>query len=498
MKHHLWISLSLVTLLLVGSYLGLRNLKVQTRVASDNAEPIVVLCAAANRATLDEIIRKYHDEFQRDVQVEYGASQTLLSNIEVSGRGDLFIPSDSSFMDIATEKKLVDERIPIAWMTAVLAVPKGNPKSIRTYDDLLRTDIRLVQASPDAAAIGQVTRTTLNQLQKWDALQKTTRAFRGTVTDVANDVRIGAADVGIVYDAVLSSYPELEAIRISELETVESGIEVGVLSSTTRSQSALHFARYLSAKDRGLLNFAKNGYQVFEGDIWADQPEITLYAGSMLRPAIEDSISRFQTREGVEVKTIYNGCGILVGQMKTGLPPDAYFACDVEFMKQVKELFPDPVTVSENELVIVVQKGNPQMIQSLKDLAKPGLRVGIGHEKQCAMGWITQVTFKEGGVQEQVMSNVTVQTPTGDLLINQMRSGSLDAAVVYLSNAAGSAEQLDAISIQGMPCSTALQPWAVFKDTKYPQTTRRLFQAITSPAGQSDFLAEGFGWRIEP
>ena len=76
--------------------------------------------------------------------------------------------------------------------------------------------------------------------------------------------------------------------------------------------------------------------------------------------------------------------------------------------------------------------------------------MGIGHEKQCAMGWVTQNTFREGGVQQEVMENVTVQTPTGDMLVNQMRAGSLDAAVVYLSNTAGSGDFLDAVRIQGL------------------------------------------------
>ncbi len=124
--------------------------------------------------------------------------------------------------------------------------------------------------------------------------------------------------------------------------------------------------------------------------------------------------------------------------MKAGQVPDAYFACDTEFMEQVPDLFPESTDVSQNELVILVEKGNPHDIASLRDLDKEGLRVGIGHEKQCAMGWLTQNTFREGGVQQEVMENVTVQTPTGDMLVNQMRTGSLDAAVVYLSNAAGS------------------------------------------------------------
>jgi ABC-type molybdate transport system substrate-binding protein len=181
--------------------------------------------------------------------------------------------------------------------------------------------------------------------------------------------------------------------------------------------------------------------------------------------------------------------------MRGGQLPDAYFACDVEFMKQVADHFPDPVDVSQNELVIVVPKGNPKQIGSLKDLTRPGLRVGIGHEKQCAMGWITQVTFREGGIQNEVMSNVTVQVPAGDMLVNQMRAGSLDAAVVYLSNAAGAADILDAVAIEGLPCSVAVQPWAIYKDSKFPQTAGRLFQKIRSPESQADFEAEGFRWQ---
>jgi ABC-type molybdate transport system substrate-binding protein len=165
-------------------------------------------------------------------------------------------------------------------------------------------------------------------------------------------------------------------------------------------------------------------------------------------------------------------------------------------MNKVKDLFPEPVSVSQNELVILVEKGNPKKIGSLRDLTKEGLRVGIGHEKQCAMGWITQNTFKESGLQTELMANVTVQTPTGDMLVNQLRTGSLDAAVAYLSNAAGAAEFLDAVQIRGIPCSTATQPWAVAKESRFPKLAGRLFEHLSSTESQEIFAAEGFQWKL--
>ncbi len=458
-------------------------------------EPLVLFCAASNRAVVDAIREDYRKEFARDVQVQYGPSQTLLATMDVAKTGDLYLPADDSFLKLAKEKSLVAEALPLGAMNAGIAVPKGNPKGIKSFADLLKEDVRFVQASVEASAIGKLTREVLTESHNWDGLNKATDAYRTTVTDVANDVLVGAADAGIVYDAVLHTYPGLEFVSIPELAQAHSNVAVGVVSGSKQPSAALHFARYLAASDRGGKRYEEFGFTAEKTEAWSDVPELALFAGSMLRPAIEDTIKAFEQREGVRVTTVYNGCGILVAQMKTGQLPDAYFACDKEFMSQVKEYFPEPIDVSQNELVILVQKDNPLGIRSLKDLTRKGIRVGIGHEKQCAMGWITQNTLREGGIQKEVMANVTVQTPTGDMLVNQLRTGSLDAAVAYLSNAAGAADFLDAVQITGIECSVATQPWAIAAKSKYPLTASRLFERICSAESQETFLAEGFRWQ---
>ena len=463
---------------------------------SADAVPIMLYCAASNRAVMEAVKTDYEQETGLRLEIQYGPSQTLLSSIEVSHTGDLYLPADDSYLTMAREKGLVDEIIPLARQQGVVAVRKGNPKSITSFEDLLRDGVRLVQANPDATAIGKVTRQILQDQKLWEMLDQATTAYRTTVTEVANDVLVGAADAGIVYDAVLHTYPDLEFVELPELQGAVSDVAIGVISGTRQPQRALHYARYVSAKDRGLKRYAEYSFRVKQGDEWTDVPELAIFAGSMLRPAIDSTIGEFEEREGVHVTRVYNGCGILVAQMKAGQHPDAYFACDTEFMQQVPDLFPEPVDVSQNELVMLVQKGNPHDIKVLKDLARPGLRIGIGHEKQCAMGWLTQNTLKEGGVQEEVMANVTVQTPTGDMLVNQLRTGSLDAAVAYLSNAAGSAEHLDAIKIQGIECSVATQPFAIAQQSRYRQLASRLFERICSAESQQDFQAEGFRWQV--
>lgn len=457
-------------------------------------EPLVIYCAASNKSVMEAVRADYEREFGVELQIQYGPSQTLLAAAEVSQTGDLYLPADDSYLDIARGRGLLAEQLPLARMQAVVAVPRGNPLKIQKLADVLQPDVRLAQGSVEATAIGKLIRETLEVSGRWDQVDQQTTVYKTTVNDVASDVKVGSVDAGIVFDAVLYDYPTLEAVRLPELAEAQAKIAVAVLRSSQKPREALHFARYLSARDRGLVHYRKRGFEPVEGDVWSEQPEITLYAGSMLRPAIEATITDFEVREGVRVTRVFNGCGILVAQMKAGDVPDAYFACDVEFMNQVQQQFIERQDISRNELVILVKTGNPHNITSLRDLTKPGLRVGIGHEKQCAMGWLTQRTLDEGGLRTEVMANVAVQTPTGDMLVNQMRSGSLDAAVAYLSNAAGSGEFLDAVRIQGIPCSVATQPFGIAKDSANKQLIARLRAALVAQESQERFVDEGFQW----
>jgi molybdate transport system substrate-binding protein len=457
-------------------------------------EPLIVYCAAALKTPVEAVARAYEKEYGVPVQLQFGGSETLLTNLAVSKRGDLFLPADDSYLQSARVRELAAESIPLATMTPVLAVRAGNPRGIHSIDDLLRDEVRLAQANPDAAAVGKLARAALQKSGHWDKLQRQTVVNQPTVIDVANAVKVGTVDAGIVWDVTVRQYPELEAVPLAPLAGVEARVAVGVLTCSKQPTAALRFARYLAARDRGLPEFERNGFRVVEGDAWAAEPELRLLAGAMLRPAIDETVTAFERREGVRVVRVYNGCGILVAQMRAGEHPDAYFACDKSFMSQVSDLFLDGVDVSTNQLVILVPKGNPHGIRTLDDLARPGLRVGVGHEKQCALGVITQQTLVQTGSRAAVMKNVVTQLPTGDMLVNNLRARSLDAVIAYVSNATSAPDELEAISID-VPCAVAVQPVAVGRESRYRQLTSRLLEAIRSRASRERFEANGFHWR---
>ena len=126
-------------------------------------------------------------------------------------------------------------------MTAVLAVPAGNPRHLHTLKDVLDGNVKLALAEPGAAAIGLLTKRTLEKAGRWDALNKKKHVNKVTVTDVANDVKLGTVDAGIIWDATVRQYDgALEAVALPELKDASSHISVGVLRSSDRPASALH------------------------------------------------------------------------------------------------------------------------------------------------------------------------------------------------------------------------------------------------------------------
>jgi molybdate transport system substrate-binding protein len=230
--------------------------------AQVSREPLLVYCAANLRVPIEEIAKDYERETGVRISSQFAGSQTMLTNAEVSKRGDLFLPADESYIELARQKGMVAQTYSLASMRPVLAVKQGNRKNIRSIDDLLTRDLTIAQANPDAAAIGKVTRPVLQNAGLWDKLAAHTRTFQPTVTDVANAVKLGTVDAGIVWDTTVKQTDGLEAIDLPVFANTQSHIVIAVLKSSAQPAAANAFALYASKVDKGLQVFERYGYRV--------------------------------------------------------------------------------------------------------------------------------------------------------------------------------------------------------------------------------------------
>ena len=463
---------------------------------ADKTTVLQVYCAAGIKVPVAAIAKAYEEEYGIKVQLDYDGSGTLLSKLEVRNEGDIYIAADSSYTDIAIEKGLVEETFPTSLLIPVITVAKGNPKNIQGIDDLLRDDIRLSLANPDAASVGKTTQKLLTKYGQWDSVKAAVQdrgVFKPTVPELANDVKLGTVDAAIVWDVTVNQYPELEAIDLEGADDFQKNVTVGILTASVSPTEALRFARYMNAPTKGGVILEANGFPPLPGDEWAESPEILYYSGGVNRVAIENTLKTFQEREGITITTIYNGCGILLGQIKGGGQPDMYHTCDVSFMEGVESQFTEAKAISKTDIVIIVPKGNPKNIQTLADLAKGPLQLGVCNEEQSTLGAMTEILLRDQGLYDAVQENVVVNTPTADLLVSQLVVGQLEAAIVYKANTTKIIEKADIIPIE-LDGAIATQTVAIAQQTRYPNLLNRLEMALKTSNSKEQFQMSGFEW----
>jgi molybdenum ABC transporter molybdate-binding protein len=478
-----------------------------TTSAADVAEggELFMYCAAGMRYPLEEITKQYLEESGIRVNLQYGGSNTLLSQLEVNKTGDLYLAGDASYIRMAEEKGLTAEAFPLALMKPVIAVKAGNPKGIQDIDDLLRDDVKVALGDPTAAAVGKKTRRLLSASGHWSDLEQHTTqtgVYKPTVNEVANAVKLDGVDAGIIWDSTVAQFKQLDAIAVPELDAGIAGVEVGVTSFSKSPTAAIRFARFLAARDKGLEVFRAKGFKPVDGDVWEKNPQITFFAGAVNRSALEPVINEFQQREGVEVNAVYNGCGILTASMrsilggKPGSFPDVYMACDVYYLEVVDELFQDAVNVSDTDIVIVTQQGNPKGITSLDDLAKPGVRVVLGLPEKCTIGVLSQRLLQSEGVYDKIINsgNLVNETMSSALLIPQVSTGAADVVLAYRTDTRAEGSRFEIIDIESQ-LAKAIQPFSIARSSDHKYLGRRLFAKLAT--SRDKFESMGFNWRLD-
>jgi len=167
----------------------------------------------------------------------------------------------------------------------------------------------------------------------------------------------------------------------------------------------------------------------------ANQERIVVFAGSASAPVLEEAGRIFEARYGVKVELRLGGSGSVLSAMKISKMGDLFIPGSPEYLLQAAELGVVNLTAGPVRLLaylvpaIIVQKGNPKNITSLEDLARPGIRVGIGDPKSVCVGLYAKDLLERNGLWETVSRNIAVYTQSCDALAALIPARAVDAVI---------------------------------------------------------------------
>jgi len=184
-----------IVILLVGFGLGFI---VEQSIATKTQKSLFVYWGAATRAPALEIIDAFKNTTGVRVEATFGGSGPLLSALEMSKSGDLYLGvGTTSEMEMALKKNLVDASSVrrIAYLVPVIFVQKGNPKNITTLEDLARSDVKLCLTDP-TYGVGLFVKKILERNGLWDRIKGRFVEVRSGEEAVANII-LGSVDATV-------------------------------------------------------------------------------------------------------------------------------------------------------------------------------------------------------------------------------------------------------------------------------------------------------------
>lgn len=227
----------------------------------------------------------------------------------------------------------------------------------------------------------------------------------------------------------------------------------------------------------------------------AEAGELHVYAGAGLKLPIDALAASFQAKTGTKLAIEYGGSGQQLARYQETGVGDLFIPGSAFYLKKLEDkgLIASKTILVEHGPVLAVAKGKEDEIKSFEDLAKPGVRVGLGDPKAMALGRTAEDILKASGLADKILPNVTVRAATVKQLALYVIDGNVDAAIVGAADAATNKDKFTALPIPKGWYTAEVVPVAVLTTTTDKAAADAFAALLASPEGMKTWARFGFG-----
>ena len=223
------------------------------------------------------------------------------------------------------------------------------------------------------------------------------------------------------------------------------------------------------------------------------------HAGVGQRSSLNEIKELFQKRHPeVEVNFSYKGSGYFIADITRSKEGDLYMPGEEFYLLQavergfITDYDPERDIAAYFVTMIITPRGNPKQIRKVEDFAEPGVRVGLGNPKACAIGLWHEKIFKKAGIWDAVRKNATFSAKCIAELGNAAQHKLVDATIVWSPNAVLYLRDTEVIPIEPKYRGVVRLPVACLEFAKHRREARMLKKLILSEEGRAIFLSHAY------
>ncbi|EHJ01198.1 molybdenum ABC transporter, periplasmic molybdate-binding protein [Clostridium sp. DL-VIII] len=216
---------------------------------------LLVYCAAGINDPMNAIGEKFKEKYGAEVQFTYANSTELISQMEISQKGDMCVLASVEDYQSAKDKNLIKDEKELAKHIPAIAVPKGNPANIKSLKDFGNLGVKVILGDPQVTPLGKLANKLFEEQGILNSAKNNMVATFSTVNEVVTFLSQGKADCSIVWeDNVLNASKNLDLISIPESENMVKTIPICILESSSESELAKEFMNFsVSAEAKEIL-----------------------------------------------------------------------------------------------------------------------------------------------------------------------------------------------------------------------------------------------------
>lgn len=226
-------------------------------------EQLAFFCGAAVKVPMEQILANFEKETGIQVNVIYSGSGNLLSQMEITKKGDVYLCGSPDYVTIGEEKGLLIRGTAkkVCYLVPAILTPKGNPKDIKSLGDLAKKEVRLGIGNPETVCLGLYAIELLEANGLLEKVMPNVVVFAKGCAATANLVAIGKVDAIIGWKVFKNWNPdEVELITIpGENIPRISYIAIAVGSFVKNEELAGKLIHYILS-EKGQNIFQKWGY----------------------------------------------------------------------------------------------------------------------------------------------------------------------------------------------------------------------------------------------
>jgi len=243
--------------------------------AAAEERPVIVFAGSASQPPLEEATKLFEEKTGIPVVLHLGGSGAMLSQVRLSGQGDLYIPGSPDYMEKAIADNLVSS-LPtrLAYLVPAMIVAEGNPLHIHRLQDLTRENLRIGIADPDGVCVGLYAVEILEANGLLDQVRPNLKGLVESCAKAASMIPLKLVDVVLGWREFEAWRPEMMDAILPEPAEIPriAYIPAARLRQANNPQGAEQLLAFLSSEE-GRSIFRKWGYYTEEADVRRLSPQ---------------------------------------------------------------------------------------------------------------------------------------------------------------------------------------------------------------------------------